>query len=211
MKEANSQDGCQELRLDTMQQDLLQELVNIGLGRAAGALNQMTNTHVDLEAPSVRLVKLSVLQRLARLREQEGLDVVRLSFSGAIHGGAGLIFTAESGASLLRLLFAGRMEEEQMADYRSDAIREVGNVVLIWTMGAIGNAIDSYFEYSKVEYLTSLGELLTQDVPAANALVIRAAFRMQGKVVEGNIILFFDGRHCESLLQAVDAIIESSL
>lgn len=207
MQGSSAPKRTQGVQINAMQQDLLQELVNIGLGRAAGALNQMTQAHVSLMAPSVRLVKVATLARLGRFYKNQELDVVRLGFSGSVSGVAGLLFDAESGSSLVRLMFAGRMGEEDLPALRTDTIREVGNVILIWTMGAIGNALKVHFEYSPLEYMSSLDGLLTSQDEGSSALLIKAAFGLEDRVVEGNIVMIFDGVHGQALLEAVDAML----
>ena len=37
--------------LTAEQQDILTELINIGVGRASGMLNEMLQSHVDLQSP----------------------------------------------------------------------------------------------------------------------------------------------------------------
>ena len=44
--------------------DALRELINIGVGRAAGALNDMVGAHVELRVPSVRLVSTADIKEV---------------------------------------------------------------------------------------------------------------------------------------------------
>ncbi|MFP5259477.1 MAG: chemotaxis protein CheC, partial [Acidobacteriota bacterium] len=44
------------MSLSSLQLDILQELINIGVGRAAGMLNQMVNTHIQLQVPVLRVL-----------------------------------------------------------------------------------------------------------------------------------------------------------
>ncbi len=44
------------MELTAAQLDALKELINIGIGRAAGMLNDMVNSHVSLQVPQVRIL-----------------------------------------------------------------------------------------------------------------------------------------------------------
>lgn len=198
---------CRLDEVSPLQQDVLQELVNIGMGRAAGALNQMTRSHVELQAPAVRVVRMSTLARFARGLLDSPLDVVRLRFSGSFSGVACLFFAHDPGTDLVKLLFGGQDAPEDLTPFRSDTLREVGNIVLIWIMGAIGNAIGFSFTYDPLDYMDSLRALMPQDDPTGMALLIKATFKLRETVVQGDILILFDGHDCVNLLEAVDSLV----
>jgi len=74
------------MQLTPMQLDILQELINIGVGRAAGMLNRMVSTHIQLQVPE--LVVLSSSEFITRYgtRGQEVFSAVQLTFSGHFSG-----------------------------------------------------------------------------------------------------------------------------
>ncbi len=197
---------CLPEAVSPLQQDLIQEMVNIGMGRAAGALNQMTGSHVELSAPAVRVVRLSTLQRHGRIFAKQPLDLVRLRFHGGFKGVACLLFTRDAGGALVRLLFGGRDAPDDLEFYRSDTLREIGNIILIWIMGAIGNTTGLHFEYRPLEYLQDLAELLPPESDEGMALMIKATFGLETALIQGDILLLFDGEDCRNLLLAVSKL-----
>ena len=73
-------------QLSALQLDILQELINIGVGRAAGMLNQMVNTHIQLQVPVLRVLSQSELTALYATRPSTVFSAVQLSFSGEFPG-----------------------------------------------------------------------------------------------------------------------------
>ncbi len=200
---------CSPEKVSPLQQDVLQELVNIGMGRAAGALNQMTRCHVSLESPAVRVVRLASLARHARQFQGWDLDIVLLRFSGEFSGMSCLLFNRDSGSYLVRLMFGGVSAPDDLDLFREDALREVGNIVLIWVMGAIGNAIHKHLDYHPLEYPDSLAPLVPLGDDSGMALLIKATFRLEDAVIQGDILMIFNGEDCSVLLQAVDDLTKS--
>lgn len=207
----NQQSGICELEsVSPLQQDVLQELVNIGMGRAAGALNQMTRSHVVLQAPLVRMVRLSSLERYARSMAEASVDVVRLRFSGGFSGTSCLFFEQAAGSRLVTLMFGDAAAPPDIEFYRADTLKEVGNIVLIWIMGAIGQAIGTSFEFKPLEYMESLAPLFTERLEDGRGLMISATFALRDTVVQGDIMLLFDGHDCLNLMRSVDRLAQGA-
>ena len=58
----------------------LAEVVNIGLGRAAAALNNLTGSHVELSAPQIELVAVPDLPRVLGRLAQDAVSSVQMGF-----------------------------------------------------------------------------------------------------------------------------------
>ena len=72
--------------------DALTELVNTGVGRAAKLLSDMTNTHIQLSAPEVRLLDSRSLQAEGLMPATDQVASVFLGFRGELSGTAALAF-----------------------------------------------------------------------------------------------------------------------
>ena len=51
------------MRLTPEQEDALKELLNIGVGRAAGSLNQILDKPITLQVPSIMIAEVSDLKK----------------------------------------------------------------------------------------------------------------------------------------------------
>lgn len=100
--------------------DALKELINIGVGRAAGVLNQMVHSHILLRVPAVEVLTLRELRRNMAGLGAEPVAAVRLSFDGDFSGEAELVFPPDSASRLVSLL-----TNESMGTPDLDAVRAV--------------------------------------------------------------------------------------
>ncbi len=196
------------MELSYFQLDVLQELVNIGMGRAAGALNQMTRAHIELSAPSIRLMRMTALKRHGRLTCQAEMDIVTLRFRGTFSGLAALFFQSESGTNLVELILGERQIPAGMDGLRCDTLREVGNIVLIWVMGAMANTMEGHLDYAPLRYTRNFEDMLKdEDAAQTMALLIKADFSVERHVVQGNVLALLDARGYAQLLAAMDNMV----
>ena len=129
------------MELTLTQCDALTELINIGYGRAAGALSELTGYRIHLEVPRVAVHTLADLPlRLPEVSSGEVASVTQ-GFSGPIAGSALLLLDEPSALFLSQLLI-----DEQSAPRTFDAtarevITEVGNILLNACLGVFGNLL----------------------------------------------------------------------
>ena len=71
------------MELTAVQQDALIELLNIGFGRAAASLSQLTGHRVLLEVPQVTIHPIDEVAGLARARDQQPTSPACIRFSPA--------------------------------------------------------------------------------------------------------------------------------
>jgi len=87
-----------------MQHDVLRELINIGIGNAAGVLNQMVGSHVTLRVPQVEILSpAKLLQQPSSCGWGKGV-VIHIVFGGSFEGVTALVFSPQSAANLVSLL-----------------------------------------------------------------------------------------------------------
>jgi chemotaxis protein CheC len=139
--------------------DILQELINIGVGRAAGMLNRMVSTHIQLQVPE--LVVLSVGELISRYgtRKQEIFSAVQLTFSGNFSGVSALLFPPDSACRLVNIILGNSvLGSEASESMRAETLQEVGNIVLNGVMGSIGNILKENIVFSSPDYVRSVSK-----------------------------------------------------
>ncbi|MGH7995647.1 MAG: chemotaxis protein CheC, partial [Opitutaceae bacterium] len=128
------------MELTAAQNDALTELINIGYGRAAGTLSELTGYRVTLEVPRIRMYKIEqVAPLLSRLIEGDVVAVNQF-FSGAIGGNALLLLDEPAALALSRLMSDDDSLLTSDPDGR-EIITEVGNILLNVCLGAFGNLL----------------------------------------------------------------------
>lgn len=191
------------------QQKALQEIVNRGMKRAAAALNEMLESHIELEVPSIALFggeQLKVdLQGLTGVR----LSCVQLGFHGSFRGAAALVFPPQSAVALVSALTGEDPDTPSLNAVMAGTLNEVGNIVINGVIGTVGNILPRPFDFSLPNYLEGdLPELLqaTSHIDKATILLTRTHFQVQEQHIEGNIFLIFELGSLHTLLTAIDRI-----
>lgn len=177
-----------------LQLDTLRELINIGIGQAAGVLNQMTRTHIRLEVPEVRILDSAALPvegLFSNLREQ--VSAIELPFHGPFSGTAVLAFPPPSAQRLVTIVAGQEAEGLDMDSLRLATLQEIGNIVLNGIMGSLGNILGQHLDYLPVEYFEDTFENLLKSIDAPQSMVIfiRAHFELEGSLIGGDILIFF--------------------
>ncbi len=188
--------------------DALRELINIGVGRAAGVLNTMTHSHVRLQVPSVEILPTSALEEKMKELSADTLSIVQLQFKGPFSGTASLVFPTTSAAKLVSVITDEATDDIDLDSIRIGTLTEVGNIVLNGVMGVVGNELEKRIYYSVPTYLEHPIKILLapQDLDDFSATVIwaRARFTIEQHHIDGDVILLFEVGSFDTLLTAID-------
>jgi chemotaxis protein CheC len=118
------------IELHELEQDALTEIFNIGVGIAADALYQMVGEQVPLSVPVVELTSQREAKRHYLDREPRLLCAIRQTYTGEFTTDAVLMFPQESSDALVRMMVGSDLPAEQLAEMTTDALAELGNIVL---------------------------------------------------------------------------------
>jgi chemotaxis protein CheC len=129
------------LELSSNQKDALTELINIGYGRAAGAMSELTGYRIALEVPQVSMHEARALGPM--LETMLGTEIVSVNqrFSGSLSGTALLLLDEPSALALSRLLSDERSVARDFDSNAKEIITEVGNILLNACLGVFGNLL----------------------------------------------------------------------
>lgn len=185
--------------------DALQELINIGIGRAANMLNQMVESQINLGIPVIRVLSLKDLQKELKLRfKEKAFASVRLSFTGSFSGKANLIFPTESASMLVSILTGEEQGTADLDSVKIGTLSEVGNIVINGIMGSISNILNQHLHYGLPLYSEdSIEQILSLNNGSEKTVFLLAQARFDVEMLEimGDIVLIFE-------MDAFDALIE---
>ncbi len=191
--------------LSEQQKADLAEVVNIGVGHAAAALNDLTGLHVELTVPEVDVVSVAQLAKAFGKLVEESVSSVQMTFRGGLEGCAFLVFPPSSAAKLATLV-AGEPATTGSVGMHSGTLTEVGNILINSVVGAIANVLDLSLRYSLPVYSQErMMDLLASHRSEAEpvVLVAKARFKIQQSQVEGSLLLLFEMTSFEGLLRAL--------
>ena len=192
------------------QLDALTEIVNIGTGRAAAILSEITDSWIELSVPRVIACRPADVAQYLSTTQSESQTLICQNFTGGLDGQASLSFPSNSALSLAQ--FVGEVEEvADELDFDLEGIlEEVGNIVLNAVLGSVSNLFECGLEYSlprllpKVDLLAHLNQ---HSLPGGEAeltiLVANTHFKIASRDIEGSLILVFQVGCLERLLAKI--------
>jgi chemotaxis protein CheC len=189
--------------------DALKEVINIGVGRAAGELNELLQTHISLQIPSVTLLSLPELPKEIHNLGPERLTMVQLQFAGSFDGSAALVFPPDSASKLVAVLVDEEPGTPDFDAVRASTLSEVGNIVINGVMGSISNVLKQHLDFSPPIYMEdTIKGLLPPGHPLSTSTVLLAqtCFTVTSLHIEGNIFLLCETSLLDSLLAVIDAV-----
>jgi len=189
------------------QLDALQELINMGVGRAASLLNEMVDSHIHLEIPFVKVLTASeAYQELGARFHNDSLASVKLSFTGSFYGTAGLIFPTESASTLVAVLTGEEAGSADLDAVKIGTLSEIGNIVINGVMGSISNVLKQHMHYTLPVYLEDTIDnlLLPTNVSDSKILLAQARFAIEQLELIGDIILIFEVGTFDALIKAIN-------
>lgn len=190
--------------------DAVQELINIGVGRAASLLNEMINSPIHLEVPFIQVLSAKDLQQelIARFKS-DCLATVRLGFTGSINGSAELVFPTESASTLVSVLTGEDPGSPDLDAVKIGTLTEVGNIAINGVMGSLGNLLNQRMNYSLPTYTEDTVKNLFAALPIDDSTIVlaQANFVIEQLQLIGDIILIFELQTFDRLIVAIEEIL----
>ncbi|NCC49766.1 MAG: chemotaxis protein CheC [Spartobacteria bacterium] len=192
--------------MNQAEMDTLMEMVNIGVGEAAGVLSDMVSARVRLNVPMIHVLDYSAIRAKLPQLADEQISSVHLGYSGALDGTAILAFPSDSALALIRLLTGDPEDTRDMDVLRSSTLLEIGNVLLNSVMGTLGNLLEAPLTFIFPEYIEcDLDDLVKPDQTGGRYVIADTHFMVESREIEGNIILVFEISSFETLKAALNS------
>lgn len=189
--------------------DVLGELINVGVGRSAAALSELTGVRIVLRVPAV-----SVCSALEREAWQDSVSraastLVVQDFRGPISGQAGLLFDQHSSLVIAQVLSELPELPEILTPELTSILLEVGNIVLGAVLGSLANQLDAALTYALPTVMPGQDfgrnrQLFTSSGGEGDLLLADVEFRAADFEVQGTIVIVFALGAVEALLDSVD-------
>ena len=197
--------------LSLAQSDALVELINIGYGRAAGALSELTGYRIALEVPRVSMHELGELAPKLEDVIAGEVATVNQMFSGPISGNAMLVLDAPSALVLTELLTDVRSASGTLDVSAREIITEVGNILLNACLGVFGNLLQVHVSFAvprlRVESIQHILESVELDAGERlrYGLMVHTRFRLRDSNVSGYFVIILGLTSLERMLDEIEA------
>ncbi len=206
------------------EQDVVGELMNLGVGHAAGAFSRLVNDEVLLSVPDVSFVAFSEAEKVFSAAVPDILAGVKQSFSGFIGGSAALLFPEDRSLELVRAIIGEDLPAEEISELEQETLAEVGNIILNNCLATIANVLQDEIQTSLPE--TYAGgtrgflEFLCADTVAKDPadenhgggsllMLVQIDFSLKRRAIQGFLAFAIDLRSAESFRQRINAYLDS--
>lgn len=202
--------------------DILRELFNVSVGKAADMLSEIINRKIVLNVPNVGILQAKdnsgKLKRCLPQVLDGTLMVSSISFKKTLTGKANLIFPVQKIRKFIRLCsndedICSNDEDDScemdFTDVDFDIIKEIGNIIINCIIGEIGNYLDLNLTYSvpKVKVFNKIDFDTDIEYNGNNCvLLLYITFIIDDSEIEGAIIIDLTLNSLNKLIKKIDMI-----
>lgn len=197
------------MELTTHQRDALTELINIGYGRAASALSELTGFRVTLEVPRITMHTIEAMGPiLTKIIDGEVASVNQV-FTGPIAGNALLMLDEHAARVLSRLLSDDDSLLGSFDAAGREIITEVGNILLNACLGVFGNLLQVQVTFAvprlQVSGITAILQSITIDSQEVRyGLMIHTRFHLRASNVTGYLVIVLGITSLDRMLRELE-------
>jgi len=173
---------------------ILQEIINIGVGKGAQVLNTLLAHHVTLDVPVVSETTVAGLKESLGFAPDEALVSVTMGYHGAIEGEVQLILPAVAASQMVSLVVGDDHAPEELDFIRQATLTEVGNIVINAVVGTLSNLFPFHLTYTLPLYRAGTLAVLEDQIEASGKEVLLLAkthFTILDLSLEGSLLVCF--------------------
>ncbi|HVU34862.1 MAG TPA: chemotaxis protein CheC [Opitutaceae bacterium] len=191
------------------QRDALSELINIGYGRAAGALSELTGYRITLEVPQLAMYTIDEIGPILAKTIPGEVASVNQIFAGPVSGNALLLLDEKAALVLTELLTDERTASEAFDANTREVITEVGNILLNACLGVFGNLLQIQVSFAvprmQVEGIDGVLRSITIAAEELRyALMIHTRFHLRASNITGYLVIILGITSLDRLLSEVE-------
>lgn len=197
-------------------EDILKELFNVGVGKAASTLSEIIDKKINLDVPDVRIMNMTrgkaELDHFLHQVTEGAAMVSSISFNRRLEGSVSLIFPAEKMHQFIDLCLNEEYSEDNSLDFSDvdyDTIKEIGNIILNAIIGELSNTVQIPVEYTLPEVTvlqSARAELLVSDEAYHLVLMMYITFNIEGTMIDGAIVINMTLKSLDEILENIDKI-----
>ena len=197
------------MELTYTQKDALTELINIGYGRAAGALSELTGYRITLEVPRLGMFPIEeIAPQIGDMISGEVASVTQV-FSGPLAGNALLLLDERAAVMLSELLTDDVSPSGAFDSGAREIITEVGNILLNALLGVFGNLLQVQVSFTvprlRVDTIDSVLQSITvQEEELRYALMIHTRFHLRASNVTGYLVMILGITSLDRMLDELE-------
>lgn len=198
--------------LSNEQLDILKEIMNMGIGKSSALLNQMVNSHVTLNVPTINAGHSELIKTKYQSVGEERLSAVRMGFHGKFSGISEIVFPSQSALNLVSVLTGEKIGSPDFDSLKQGTLSEVSNILLNSVMGAVSNMLNLHFDFDLPLYSEDkISNLLSLDTGENPVILFGGAnFVIEQLQIEGDIIFVLEIAAFKNLLVILNRMLAAN-
>lgn len=199
--------------LSSEEQDILQEIMNIGFGSAAADLSSVIDIHVQLSVPTITVIPSAKLFNHIRknVPDAHEISIIEQDFWSKFQGTVMLTFTTGAGQALLSLMDATNMEQafesDPMRTLEKEMLMEIGSILIGACVGKVAELLGDFVIYSPPRVLIGIIESANVSKMVSGqknfATILQTTFHFEEQDLKGCLFLIINHRSIGWLRQAL--------
>lgn len=197
-------------QFDELELDLLSEMFNLGVGKAASSLSQIVKQEVKLSIPTVDFVSLEELSNF--LGVEQDICSVSQRMEGSFAANSMLLFPESSSLEVVRQMLGGELSDEMIAELQQEAFSEIGNIVLNACIGAIAEMLSSDFKVAlpRFQIAQALDLLRNEMVDVSDhIMLIKIEMALADSEVSGYMVFLLESKSMDALKDSLKKVLQS--
>lgn len=140
-------------QITELHRDALKELLNIGVGNAAGSLSKIIHgSEIALSVPTMQeMSRVEAADSLVKSQDERICGVVQ-SFYGHANAEATIIFPEAGGLEIVRIMLDADFRASEIGEVEQDSLLEIGNIIMNSCMNAISSVLGTRFASNQPEF-----------------------------------------------------------
>ncbi|ALJ00855.1 chemotaxis protein CheC [Rufibacter tibetensis] len=198
-----------ELQVNELERDIIKEILNIGLARAADSFAVIAKDRVLLKVPDLQLMEAEELLKIVRAYENSH-TIIQSDIKGELNGSTLMLFSELHVEQLSKVCLGMTVKgNEPLTEMQESLLLEVSNIITGALVTQLANILKASIYGSppvapKHDIAESLKGIFT-DHPLFQPLVftVITQFTNNSKMVELPLLLFFDTNTFIKILEII--------
>ena len=195
----------------SLQNDVLTEAFNLGMGLAASSLSQMIGEEITLSVPSLLLLERQAAAEKLAKENVVNVTGVQQQFDGPFSGNALLLFPVERSLSLVKLLLKDTVPADEMTGLQEEALCEIGNIILNAGLSSIANMFDHEINSDLPVFIEGKSiEVMNANEEDTHVFFMQVDFSILSEDINGYVIYLLDTKSIHDLEKSINKYLENA-
>jgi len=192
--------------LNDIQIDALNEIINLGMGKAAYSLSEIVQEEVTLSVPNSLFLSKNEVCEILDANDESRLSGVSQQFQGKINGDAILLFPELKSLEIVRLFLKESVPLHMLTEMEQDALSEIGNIILNAGLSSISDFMQTELDSGLPKFRSGSSREFLND--AANddepVLFVKVEFGLKSREICGYVLYLMNLGSLEQIAFSID-------